>query len=243
MFRHCIYLLLVSGAIPAGAQTADDLVAKNLAARGGAAKLHAVQTMTMEGTISFGPDASAPLTVHVMRPDKIREDFKIEGRPSVRAYDGKIGWQDMPGGKGVEKLSGGALENIRDEGENAIEGPLLDYAAKGNKVEYLGQDSVDGKPCFKLKTTLKGGTTIVQYLEAVSMLEIHEEIERDVNGQRFVIVEDVRDYRDVDGVKLAHSFVSGTKEDPGRTKLIIEKFKLNQPIEATVFVKPTPGNQ
>ncbi len=243
MFRHCVYLVVISGANSAGAQSADDLVAKNIAARGGAAKLHSVQTMTMDGTISFGPDASSPLTVHVMRPDKIREDFNIDGRPSVRAYDGKIGWQDMPGGNGVEELSGGALENIRDEGENAIEGPLLDYAAKGNKVEYLGKDSVDGKPCFKLKTTLKGGTTIVQYLDAGSMLEIHEEIDRDVNGQRVTIIEDVGDYRDVDGVRLAHSFVSGTKDDPGRTKLSIAKFTLNQPIEATVFVKPTPGNQ
>ena len=113
------------------AQTADELVAENVAVRGGAAKLHAINTMTMTATISFfGPQASSPLTVHAMRPDKIREDLIIDGKPSMRAYDGKIGWQEEPG-RGAEELTGGALENIRDEGENAIEGPLLDYTAKG----------------------------------------------------------------------------------------------------------------
>ena len=160
----------------------------------------------------------------------------------MRAYDGTIGWEEEPG-QGVEELTGGALDNIRDEGENAIEGPLLDYAAKGNRVEYLGKETIDGKPCFKLRTTLKDGTTIVQYLDAKSMLEIHEEIDRDVNGKRILIVEDVGDYRDVDGVKLAHSFVSGPKEDPRRTKLTIDKYTLNATVDPQLFAKPVPAGQ
>jgi len=242
MQKCWLWVALLGFTGSSSAQTADELVAKNIAARGGAAKLHAINTMTMIATISFGPQASSPLTVHAMRPDKIREDFIIDGRPSMRAYDGKIGWQEEPG-QGAEELTGGALENIRDEGENAIEGPLLDYAAKGNRVDYLGKETIDGKPCFKLRTTLKGGTTIVQYLDAKSMLEIHEEIDRDVNGKRILIVEDVGDYRDVDGVKLAHSFISGPKEDPRRTKLTIEKYTLNATVDPQLFAKPVPVGQ
>ena len=76
-----------------------------------------------------------------------------------------------------------------------------------------------------------------------SMLEIHEEIDRDVNGKRILIVEDVGDYRDVDGVKLAHSFVSGPKEDPRRTKLTIDKYTLNATVDPQLFAKPVPAGQ
>lgn len=229
---------LMAGAALGHAQTVDELIAKNIAARGGAAKLHSIQTLTITGTFSLGPEVTSPITVKAKRPNQIREDFNFDGKPAARAFDGKAGWQDMPNGKGVEDLAAGALDNIREEAENAIEGPLLDYAAKGNKAEFLGKDTAGGRPCFKLKTTLKSGTTIVHYLDVETYLEVHEEIERDVNGERVVIVEDISDYREEDGLKVAHSFVSGTKEDPTRSRLTLEKFVFDAPIDASVFAKP-----
>src|SRR3954470_20891231 len=85
-----ICCLLLAGSC--AAQTVEDLIAKNLAARGGAKKLRAIQTLSMTGTISFG-DASSPLTVKVRRPNQIREDFKIDGADMTRAYDGSAGWE------------------------------------------------------------------------------------------------------------------------------------------------------
>src|SRR5262249_22971774 len=119
-----------------------------------------------------------------------------------------------------------------------IEGPLLDYAKKGSKAEFLGKDTVGGKPVFKLKITTKMGTSITQFLDASSYLEIHEEIERSANGKLVMIVEDVSDYRDVNGVKFAHRFVSGTKENPTASTLQIEKMQINVPVEAQTFAKP-----
>jgi len=130
------------------------------------------------------------------------------------------------------------LNNIREEAENAIEGPLLDYAKKGRKVEALGKDTVAGKPVFKLRITTGLGTGITQFLDANSYLEIHEEIERSANGKLITIVEDVGDYREVDGVKFAHSFVSGTRDDPKASILQIEKMQLNVPVDAGTFDPP-----
>lgn len=227
-------ILLLTSAI-CTAQTADELVAKSLAARGGAEKLRAIHSMVMTGTLSFG-DASSPLTVNAGRPNRIREDFKLDGSPMTRAYDGASGWQ-IQGGQTTD-LTGGDLNNIREEAENAIEGPLLDYAKKGSKVEALGKDTWAGKPVFKLKITTKTGTAITEFLDASSYLEIHEEIERFANGKLMLIVEDVGDYRDVDGIKFAHRFVSGTRENPAASILQIDKMQLNVPVDAAVFAKP-----
>ena len=91
---------------------------------------------------------------------------------------------------------------------------------------------------FKLKITTSLGTSITQFLDAASYLEIHEEIERSANGKLITIVEDVGDYREVDGVRFAHRFVSGTREDPTASKLQIDKMQLNTPADAAAFDKP-----
>jgi len=239
-FFGCIAVLVLLGAAcVAWGQTADELVARNLAARGGADKLRAIRTMVITGTISFG-DQSSPLTVKAWRPNQIREEFKVQGTEITRAYDGTIGWQIQKSGEEskVDVLHGGDAENIREEAENAIEGPLVDYAKKGSKVEALGKDTVGGKPVYKLKITTHGGTSITQFLDAGTYLEVHQEIERTVDGKLTTIVEDVGDYRAVGGMKFAYRFVSGPKENPQATTLQVEKMELDVPIEAGAFALP-----
>lgn len=232
-----VAFLLLASAV--SAQTADELIAKNLAARGGAEKLHAIQSMLLTGSISFG-QSNSPITVQARRPNQITETFKVRETDITRAYDGKAGWQRQEqGGEALNTvLTDGELDNIREEAENAIEGPLLDYAKKGSKAEFLGKDTVAGKPVYKVKITTQFGTTITQFLDATTFLEIHEEIERSAEGKIITIVEDVGDYRNVDGVKFAHLFVSGPKENPQATKLQIEKMQLNVPIESDAFALP-----
>jgi hypothetical protein len=237
--RVSTFIVFVAAASVAWGQTADELVAKNLAARGGADKLRAIRTMVITGTISFG-DQSSPITVKAWRPNQIREEFTVQGTEITRAYDGSIGWQIQKSGEEskVDVLHGGEADNIREEAENAIEGPLVDYAKKGSKVEALGKDTVGGKPVYKLKITTHAGTSITQFLDATSYLEIHEEIERTVDGKITTIVEDVGDYRAVGGVKFAHRFVSGPKENPQASTLQVEKMELDVPIEAGAFALP-----
>lgn len=237
--RVSTFLIFVAAASVAWAQTADELVAKNLAARGGAERLRAIRTLLITGTISFGNESS-PLTVKMRRPSQIREEFKVQGTEMTRAYDGSAGWQSQKSGdqSKVDALSGGEEDNIREEAENAIGGALLDYTKKGSKVEALGKDTVGGKPIYKLKVTTHMGTGITQSLDATTYLEVYEEIERTVNGKLTTIVEEVGDYREVGGVKFAHRFVSGTREDPKATTLQVEKMELDVPIEASVFAMP-----
>ena len=180
-FRNATSAVFLLTAAICSAQTADELVAKNLAARGGGEKLRSIQTMVMTGSLSFG-NASSPLSVKVARPNRIREDFTVDGSAVTRSYDGAAGWQ-MQSGQ-VSDLTGGDLNNILEEAANAIEGPLLDYAKKGNKVEALGKDTWAGKPVLKLKITTRQGTGITEFLDASSYLEIHEEIERSANERR-----------------------------------------------------------
>jgi hypothetical protein len=101
----------------------------------------------------------------------IRQDFTLQGMTQVQAYDGAAAWQIQPfGGKKDPELMGD--DDSRDLIEQAdIDGPLVDYQAKGNKVEYLGHDTVDGDDAYKLKVTLKNGDILYYYLDPDTYLE------------------------------------------------------------------------
>ena len=54
--------------------------------------------------------------------------------------------QTAPEAKTAEELAE-AQDNLDAQGE------LIDYAAKGHKVELIGKEDVEGTECFKLKVT------------------------------------------------------------------------------------------
>jgi len=242
--RLAISALAVCGlAASAQAQTVDAIIAKNLEARGGIAKMRAIHSMVLTARLATPGGGQGSLTVRLLRPDHIREEVTFGAMNSTRAFDGQSAWLHSreSNRENVRPLTGGDLENLQDEAENGIDGPLADHAAKGNKVELVGTEQVEGKPCYKLKITLHSGHLQYQYLDTKTYLEIREEIVRTVDSKDTVIEESVGDYRREGGILFAHSFVSGVVGSPQRTTLTIDKFDLNPPVEKTLFQMPKPG--
>jgi outer membrane lipoprotein-sorting protein len=226
----------------AHAQTADEIIAKNLTARGGIEKMRAIRSMVVTARLATPDGGGGPLTVRLLRPNRIREEMTFGAAKSTRAFDGQSAWvQDRENShEDLRPLTGGDLENLRDEAENGIDGALADYASKGNHVKFEGAAVVEGKTCYKLKVTLRSGHVQFQYLDTQSFLEIHEEIVRTFNGQDTLIEQSVGDYRSEGGILFAHSFVSGLAGRPQRTTLTIEKIELNPPVDKALFQMPKP---
>ena len=81
------------------------------------------------------------------------------------AYDGKQGWTIQPfsGRKDPQLMGEDDLRDLQLEAD--IDGPLVDYQAKGNTVEYMGHDTVDGDDALRLKVTLKNGDVLYYDLD------------------------------------------------------------------------------
>ena len=233
--------LVCAAAGTARAQTVDEIIAKNLAARGGIEKMRAIRTMVVTAKL-VTPGGSGSIIVRLRRPDNIQEDLTLGGVQSVRTFNGKSGWLLKRGaGEDITPLTGGDLENLRDEGENGIDGSLADHAKKGNKVEFDGAAVVEGKTCYKLKVTLRTGHLQYLYLDSQSFLEIREEIVRTFDGKETVIEETIGDYRDESGILFPHTFVSGLVGSAQKTTLSIEKMELNPPLDESLFAMPKRG--
>jgi outer membrane lipoprotein-sorting protein len=223
------------------AQTADEIIAKNEQARGGLDKIKAVQSIRSTATMSMGGGMEAPGSLVQKRPDMARLEFTVQGLTAVQAYDGKDAWQIMPfmGKKDPELMS---ADDKKDMEENAdIDGPLVDYKSKGNKVELLGKDKVEGTDAYKLKATLKNGDVMIIYLDADSFLEIKEETKRMVRGSEQEIESSMGDYKEVNGLMFPFAIENGIKGSQEKEKLTISKIELNVPVDNAIFKMPPPA--
>jgi outer membrane lipoprotein-sorting protein len=228
-------------ALPAAAQTVDEIIAKNVEARGGEAKLRAVKAVRLTGKVEVGPGMVAPTTMVIKRPGMVRMEFTVQGMTAIQAYDGKTGWGVMPfqGKKDPEPMAADDVKQLEDQAD--LDGPLMDYKAKGNTVEYLGKDKVEGSDAYKLKVTKKNGIIETSYIDADSGLEVKTVTKTKIRGNDTEVETTYSDFRSVEGLTLAFSIDQGIVGSPQKQKLTIEKVEINPATSDEQFHMPAPA--
>lgn len=224
-----------------GTPSVDELIARNIAARGGMEKMKAVQTIRMTGKMTMGQGMEAPMMMEMKRPKAMRMEFTFQGMTGIQAYDGKAGWQVMPfgGKKDPEPMS---AEDLQEADENAdIDGPLVDYKSKGYAVELVDKEKVEGSDAWKLKVDMKNGTVRYVYLDADTMLEIKNEGKRMIRGSEVEFESTIGDYKEVGGLMFPYSIEMGAKGHPEKQNIIIDKVELNPKLEDARYKMPAAG--
>src|SRR6266545_2568772 len=219
--------------------TVDQLVAKNVDAKGGAAALRDLQTLRLAGKmlVQQGQIQLAYLQTK-KRPDEVRTEASLQGMTQIEAYDGKEGWRVSPffGRKDPERMSADDAKALIEDAE--IDGPLVDWKAKGSTVEYLGTEDVDGTLAHKLKVARKNGDVSFVYLDPDHFLEISVLTQRLRHGAYEEVETDLGDYEKVGGVFVPTSIEFGRKGAPDKQRIIIDKVEANVPIDDTIFHFP-----
>ncbi len=220
------------------AQTADELIAKNLEARGGKDKIKAIQSAKVTGKMTMGPGMDAPFSWEWKRPNNFRLEFTVQGMTGIQAYDGTTGWMVMPfmGKKDPEKMSDQDMKDVDDQAD--FEGPLVDYKAKGHSIEFVAKEPIEGTDAFKLKLTKKNGDVSFIYLDAESYLEIKEVGKRTIRGEEHEFESTSGDYKEVGGVLFAFSMEQKPKGAPQGQVMTIEKIDLNSDEPGDRFKMP-----
>ena len=241
--RYTAMVLVVISCISAFArgQTAEELVNKNIQAKGGLEKIKSAKTRLTTGKIKgagIRRGTVAAFKQMNMRPDLVRQNLSMQGMTAVLAYDGSVGWQAQPfRGRKDPELMG--EDNVRDLLLAAdFDGPLVDYAAKGNAIEYLGHDLVDGDDALRLKVTLKNGDIIYDYLDPDTFIEIRKEIQQFIRGSVRDRVVGYGSYKPVDGVMYPFSISQGPKNHPDAQTTTVRKMEANVTIDPVDFALP-----
>jgi outer membrane lipoprotein-sorting protein len=229
---------LANGAL--AAETVDEIVARHVAARGGAEKLKSIESVHMTGTLEL-PGMSATLVSDQKRPDLMRMDMSTPQFTATRAFDGKTGWTIMPQENQPDPKPMDADDRKAALEEADFLGPLVDYKTKGHKLELLGHEQVDGHDCCKLKLTTAGsGEVRTIWLDAQTFLERRVAGGRKTEKGEESYVQTLDDYRDVDGAKFPFLSVVDVTSPQGNGKYTykVEKIELNKPIESSRFEMP-----
>lgn len=245
--RHAAILLVAVCclAVFGHGQTADELVEKNIHAKGGMEKIKAIKSIRITGKLISGGGFSftAATVQENERPNLVRETFSLQGMTGVTAYDGTTGWQIQPfeGHKDPELMGEDDLQGLLLDAD--FDGPLVDYKEKGNTVEFLGHDVVDGDDALRLKVTLKNSDIIYYFLDPDTFLEIRKEVQQFIRGSVREMVFEMGSFKPVAGVMYPYSLSQGTKTNPSEQTTTVEKIEVNIPIDKADFAVPASLKQ
>ncbi len=240
--RWCTVAIAVAlAASLAGAATLQEVLEQAIEARGGLEKLRSVKSYRMKGKMSAGGGQfEAPFQIEWKRPNKIRIEFTFQGMTGVQAFDGETAWAVLPfmGDSTPQRLPEEQAEQLREQAD--FEGPYVDGEAKGYKVEYLGEDEVEGTPVHKLKVTNKRGEVQYHYLDAEYFLPIKITGKRKVRGQEIEGETVLGDYKPVEGILFPFSIENRAAGGPvgGGQVVTIESIELNVEVPDERFTMP-----
>lgn len=245
--------------------TAQQIVDRNVAARGGLKAWHAVQTMRMTGKIDAGrlrtkppvplyavtkarykipkpaPEGKVvqlPFVMDLKRPNKMRFELAFEGDTAIQAYDGANGWKLRPflGRHEIEPFTQEEMKQAAQQQD--LDGFLIDYAAKGSKVESEGIDKVNGHDAYKLKVTLKDGQVRHVWVDAKNFLDVKIDGSRRMDGKPRAVATYFSNYKTVKGIKVPFAMETSVEGVNGSEKIAIQQVELNPKFDDTQFARP-----
>jgi len=191
--------------------------------------------------------------MEMKRPRKMRVELVFKGQTAIQVFDGANGWKLRPflNRRVVEPYTEEEMKRASMQAD--LDGPLVDYAAKGTKIELDGVEKVEDRDNYKLKLTMNNGQSIHVWIDAQSFLESKIEGQpRRLDGVDRPVEVYYRDYRPVNGLQIPYVLetkvlpaaqkLPGLRQTPVPTeKIIIEKVAVNPKLDESLFSKPDPG--
>jgi hypothetical protein len=231
-----VMALLAPAAV--SAQTVDEIVARHVAARGGREALASVRTLRMSGRATEGPGREAIVRREIARPGRIRTEFEFQGTTGVYAWDGSAGWRVSPLDGDFEPEPLPAEQAALAAEQADIEGPLVDWKAKGHRVELVGAEALPGGRAHHLKVTLKSGAVREVWVDSATGLVVKTVSARIWRGREVSLETTFGDYREAGGVTFPRSIETGVPGHPRRLVIVVENVEVNPVLDDARFRMP-----
>jgi outer membrane lipoprotein-sorting protein len=232
-----ILCLLSTGILIAQDIKLDELLDKHFKAVG-QEKLSKVQTLKMTGKV-FQMGMEMPMTILKKRPNLSRTEVEAQGMKIIIVFDGQSGWmiapytgssdpQDMP----AEQLNGAKKEDM--------DGPFFNWKEKGNMLELIGKEDIDGTPVYNIKITSKDSSVANYYLDAAKYVVLKMKSKVMSQGQAAEIETSFSDFRESNGIQSPFKFETFANGQAG-AQITFDKIEFDVPIDNEAFKRPAAG--
>jgi len=247
--RRMIAILALAASTTAAAEsatapelTAEQIIEKNVAASGGLEAWRKVQTMIWVGHMERpgAPMSSMPFVLQQKRPNKTRFEITGVGQRSLRIFDGTHGWKVRPASDGSPDVEAYTPQEARfARGEQVIDGPLIDYQAKGTTVRLEGIEEVDGRKAYGLSLKLASGEHHEVWIDSQTFLDLkYIRTSYSSAGAPGTVSITYGGYKDIGGLQIPSVLEIGTASGKVPDKMVIERIALNPPMDDRVFRRP-----
>ena len=229
-----IGMALLLAAPAARAQTVDEIIAKNIQAKGGLEKLKSTNSVRMTGVATV-QGTQVPITTVTKRPNFMRNEMEMAGQKLIQGFDGNSMWMSVPGMPPQEVPPGSQTEILKRNSQ--FDPAFIDYKEKGHKIEYKGKETDAGKEVHHLVVTTKDGPVSHYYIDMATGLETKTVMDIEDPAMKGQLEMRMSDYRNVDGRMIPFSIVQVMN---GNTvaEMKFEKVEFNIPLDDALFKMP-----
>lgn len=231
--RVLAVFLVLTGAVSVSAQTAADIVAKNLAADGGKEAIGKVKSLSMEMTANMMGN-ELPSTLTVLDGVASRTEMVLNGSKIVQCYTDKSGWFINPAAGVNDPQPIPDEQYLRGKSQIYVGGDLYDYEAKGSKIELTGKDD----KTYTVKLTTKDNVETTYVFDATTYLVKSIVFTGKLQDQDVVMTTSFSDYRKTPAGLLMPYAISVDFGGQYSMNMTITKIEENTTVDPALCAKP-----
>ncbi len=241
VFACALFALLAN--VFAYAQTAEEIIAKYIAATGGD-NWKKVEAVRMEATVTA--DAAAGMSIGwsmtAVRDKAARMEVSVMGMSQIMAVKEDKGWSINPfmGNPDPEPMTADQVKAMLEQTD--IDGTVIGYQEKGYTVEYLGKEDVEGTEAYKIKVNKGGKKVEYLYYDPNTFYEIKSIQVDEVDGQEVETTSMYSNFKEVGGILIPHT-MQQVNPMMGNTTITLTKVEFNPTIDMTIFDMPKSGKK
>lgn len=228
-----LFLFVSVTTFKATAQSADEIINDYFTAIGGHDKIAQINSESMEGTFEvMGNTGKSTITILNGKGYKSVIDFS--GQSLIQVVTDKGGWMVNPFMGSPDPAAMPEEQYLPSKGQINIGGPLFDYKNNGASVQYIGTESVAGKPAFKIQALTKDSVKYTYYIDSATHYNTQVAIE--YNGQ--ITTAKYSDFRKTDfGIMMPYAEELTVPQGMQLT-YTLTRVETNKPVEPAIFDMP-----
>jgi outer membrane lipoprotein-sorting protein len=173
-----------------------------------------------------------PMEIWMKNPNKFKSVTSFNGQDIIQVFDGEKGYMVNPMAGSAEPVEMTA-DQLKDVAKSNIFNNYVAQYLKDGKLTLEGEDNVNGKPVFKIKTTLDGGNSAIMFIDKSTYLILKTVADVNQGGMAMSMESFPSEYTETNGILLPmKTTISASGMEIVTT---FTKVEVDVPIEDSVF--------
>ena len=212
-----VIIMLMSGIV--SAQTAKEIIEKNIELSGGLTNWKLLNSITLQGRLTLGINDNYPIKIFQERPNLTKTVITINKKETaIEGYDGKKGY--------AMNYATNKLQEYPNYVAESFDTDFIDFESKGFSAQVLGKEKVGDKDCFKVELTKNVNKTV--YYFDVQNYFLLKEVKKD---ETLIF----SDFKKVNGLVMPFRIEANTPKKEGDYVMILNRIDTNKAFPENTF--------